>query len=324
MSRVMTLTSRIVLPLFLIGSSLVSRDLSAQEPPSTEFTQQRSSRSEPLVIDDAVLKIYDELQIPCLTQGLIQMNQVQEGSLVKAGELVMEIDASLARLELEKLEQEWLMAKAEAASTVDLDYAKRTIEVAKAELGRALRSNQRSPGAVPTSEIDQLTLVVEKASAEQNKIQFQTELRTMLTQVRETDLKIGRQKLRDHQIHAPVSGMVVELFKKQGEWVQISEPVARLVRLDKLKSEVQVPAEVALSGLSERSAVFIPRLKKYQSRTYPAKIVFVQPLANPVNGTVRVWVEVENEDLSLIAGLMGRLEIAGDSTATATTTPTGQ
>ena len=201
------------------------------------------------------------------------------------------------------------MAREEAASTVDVEYASRTIEVAQAELGRAVRANQRSPGAVPESEIDQLGLVVEKSAAEKEKIQFQTTLRRMVTQIRETELAMGRQKNVDHKITSPIEGMVVEVLKQQGEWVQASEPVARVVRLDKLKTEVKIPASIALHGLVGQPAVYIPKLPSLKSKRYPAKIIFVYPEANPVSASVRVWVEIDNLDLDLIAGLTGRLEI---------------
>lgn len=277
-----------------------------------------TAATEKFVVEDAVLKVFEQRNVPCLAPGVIQNNFVHEGSLVKVGQLMMEIDSTLSKLDLTKFEKEWNMAQLEAASTVDVDYAARTIEVAQAELGRAMRSNQRSPGAVAASEIDQLALIVEKSNAEREKIQFQTKLRGMLAQIRETEVAIGRRKQADHQIKAPIEGMVVEVLKQQGEWVQASESVARIVRLDKLKTEVRIPAAIALNGLVGQSATFIPKLLKLESKRFPAKVVFVHPEANPVNSSVRVWVEIENADLELIAGLTGRLEISSEAKSVST------
>ena len=80
--------------------------------------------------------------------------------------------------------------------------------------------------------------------------------------------------------------------------------------MDKLKTEVKIPASIALNGLLGQPAVFIPKLQSLKSKRYPAKIIFVYPEANPVSASVRVWVEIDNQDLELIAGLTGRLEIS--------------
>ena len=300
-----------------IACTAASTIASAQSLPLTEPSEVESSStneksrddSRIYIVKDAVLRILAERDIPCLTPGVVRKSLVHEGCLVQSGEQVMQIDDGLTKLELEKIKKELRMARSEAATTVDVEYAVSTIQVAEAELGRALRSNQRLAGAVAGSEIDQLALVVEKSNAERKKILFQTDLRKMVTQIRETELAIGQRKLVDHKIKSPIDGIVVEVLKKEGEWVEASESVARVVRLDKLKAEVKIPAAIALDDLLGQPAIFIPRLDNLASKEFEARVVFIHPEANPVNGTVRVWLEIDNSDLELIAGLTGRLEI---------------
>jgi RND family efflux transporter MFP subunit len=277
---------------------------------STQVAAQNVSYSS----DDAVLKVIEEREVPCLTSGVILKNDIKEGSLVKSGQLLMQIDSRMASLDLQKIQKEKQISEKEASSTVELQYARASIEVAQAELSRALRANQRRPGAIANSEIDQLNLMVQRALSEREKTEFQIDLKRMVTGVRNVELAIVEKRIKDHQITAPMDGMVVEILKRQGEWVEVSQPVAKVIQMDKLRAEVKVPASLALDNLVGSKATFKPKLKSLSEKEFSAKVVFVFPEANPVNALVRVWVEIENPDLKLVPGLMGRLEILRENT----------
>lgn len=281
--------------------------------PTIGMGQQTTGEDEPtgstFIAENAALKFIEERSVACLASGVMKASHVKEGTLVEKGQLVAEIDDDRASLDVSKLEKELAIAQKEASTTVELEYAKRSIEVAEVELGRARRANQARPGAIADSEIDQLNLVVQKSIAEKDKTEFQIELKNMSTQVQQVELAIGKKTLADHRISSPISGMVVEVLKKEGEWVEVSESIARIVQLDKLKTEVRVPAAIALDDLLGSPAVFRPNLKSLANKQYDAKVIFVLPEANPVNAQVRVWVEIDNQDLELVAGLTGQLEI---------------
>ena len=264
----------------------------------------------PLVVEKAVLKIVEQRDIPARTSGIIAESLIREGSLVTADQLVMQIDNAETVQELKKTEKELEMAKLDAASRVDLEYAERSIEVAQAELNRALRSNKRQPGVVARSELDQLSLIVNKTMAEKKKTEFQMQMRGMNRDISQIELGLVRLKNEHHEIQAPTDGVIVEVYRREGEWVEKSTPVARLVRLDKLKTEVKLPATQALHRLENATATFFPALDlNLPQESYSGKVTFVYPEANPISSEVRVWVEIDNANLKLIPGLTGRLEI---------------
>jgi multidrug efflux pump subunit AcrA (membrane-fusion protein) len=281
---------------------------------------QQPAAAKPLVVQNAVLKIVEQRDIPARSSGIIEESLIREGSLVVTDQLVMKIDNAETQRELEKTEKELEMAKLDAASRVDLEYAERTIEVARAELDRALRSNQRRPGVVARSELDQLSLVVNKTIAEKQKTEFQMKMRVMNRDVSQIELELVRLRNELHQIQAPTDGVIVEVYRREGEWVEKSAPVARLVRLDKLKTEVKLSAAKALHRLENAAATFYPELDlALPQESYPGRVTFVYPEANPISSEVRVWVEIENTNLKLIPGLTGRLEIQTTQSATSIT-----
>ncbi len=268
------------------------------------------AKSNILTSENSVLRIVEERNIAAQTSGLIHQTHIREGSLVTADQLMMEIDESQPRIELKKAEKELEMARLEAASRVDLIYVERSIEVAQAELSRAMRSNQRRPGVVPQSELDQLALVVNRSLAEKEKAEFQIEMRGLTSEIQQIKLELDKLKQTHCQIKSPMAGMIVEILRRKGEWVETSEAVARVIRLDVLRTELKVPADEALNDLIGATAIFHPKLQAAGVRpSYPGKVVFINPEANAISSEVRVWVEIENVDLKLIPGLTGRVEI---------------
>ena len=272
--------------------------------------QSPAPAAETIRAENAVLKVVEERRVPARTSGIISDSRIRESMIVEAQQFLMQIDNTMSQAELSKAQKEFDMAKLDAESDVDLEFSKRSIEVAEAELERALRSNRRRPGVVPQTELDQLSLIVKKTIAEKDKTEFQMQMRAMNRDVRQIELDIERLKNEFHQIQSPMAGMIVEVYRRQGEWVETSEPVARLIRLDTLKTEIKLPADQALDNLMGAVATFYPALESSSlQESYPGKVTFIYPEANPVSSEVRVWVEIENENLKLIPGLTGRVEI---------------
>jgi macrolide-specific efflux system membrane fusion protein len=126
---------------------------------------------------------------------------------------------------------------------------------------------------------------------------------------KEAELESARIKLARHQLVAPFAGMVVEINKERGEWVNPGDAVLRLVRLDRLRAQAFVPSrEFAAHQQGRPIALFVELPHKGRVR-FNATIVFVSPEVNPVNGQVLIWAEVDNKSLALRPGQAATLEI---------------
>lgn len=277
----------------------------AQEPKLEE-----SASPQQVVAENSVLKIVEIRNIAAETSGIINQTLIQEGSRVTADQMIMEIDSAQAMIENKKAEKELEIAKVEADSRVDLKFIQRSIDVHQSEFSRAVRSNQRRPGVVAQSELDQLALVVNRAQAEKEQAEFNIRLRGLTRDVKQVQLELSALKQAQCQIKSPMAGMIVEVLKRKGEWVAASEAVAKVIRLDVLRTEIKVPVADALQDLMGASAKFYPKLKSGGVQDfYTGKVVFIYPEANPISGEVRVWVEIQNPEFKLIPGLTGRVEI---------------
>jgi multidrug efflux pump subunit AcrA (membrane-fusion protein) len=127
-----------------------------------------------------------------------------------------------------------------------------------------------------------------------------------------TKIEIENQQLQDmlkkHRILAPVSGMVVAIEKRVGEWVEPGTVVIRLVEIDRLRIEGFMQAEQADPKWLQSEANVELQLSGKTIHT-TAKLVFISPEVNPINSQVRVHLDVDNRDARLRPGLKPKVWI---------------
>lgn len=263
----------------------------------------------PLVIEPAILTIIDQADIPARDAGLLEKLNVQEGMNVKAGELLVSLDSREQEMLCRKARVEVELAAAKAASNVQIDFARVSHEIAKADEARALESEKKFAKSVSKTELDQLRLAVEKTKFEITHADEEQTLAKLSRQLKEQELGLAEHKLELRQIVAPFDGTVAQRYRRVGEWVQPGEKVLRLIRTDRLRVEAFVELKYLPPQPTNLIVRWVMPLPDMKSQSYPAKITFVSPEANPVNGQVRVWAEIDNTAGTLRAGQVGRLEI---------------
>ena len=112
------------------------------------------------------------------------------------------------------------------------------------------------------------------------------------------------------QIKAPFDGVVVQLVKEPGEWVNVGEPIARVIQLNQLRVEGLVDGRKYGTKIKRgQTATFSVVLPNGKSADFQGEVTFISPEIHPVNGLSRVWAEVENPQLILRPGLRGELKI---------------
>lgn len=267
------------------------------------------SRAEEIPVSATLLKIIATVEVPAQQAGVLRELLVREGSIVDRGERIAGIEDDERRIELEKAGVEVAIAKREASSDVNVRFARKSLEVAKAELRRAEEAISIVERSVSASEIDRLKLIVEKNTLEIEQAEEDTAIADLTAQLKQTEQKMVAAKLAKHQIVSPIEGMVVNVFRQQGEWVEPSDSVVKVVRIDRLRAEGFVRNEDALSTLENRTARVTVEIPNRESIVTEGKIVFVDPEVDPVNGQVRVWAEIENVGLKLRPGLRAQMVI---------------
>lgn len=265
--------------------------------------------AEEIAVSATLLKIIETVEIPAQQSGVLSRLAPQEGTIVDRGEVIALVDATEKALEVDKARVEFEIARREAANDVNIRFARKSLEVATAELLRSEEALSIAEKSISQTEMDRLRLIVEKNRLEVEQSQEKTAIATLTAQLRETELRLVEAQLAKHEIKSPIQGMVVSVFRRTGEWVDTSDPVAKVVRIDRLRAEGFVRNEEAmieLIGAPVRVTVEIPQREPIEIE---GKVVFVDPEVDPVNGQVRVWAEIENRDLRLRPGLRASMSI---------------
>ncbi|MGQ0634183.1 MAG: efflux RND transporter periplasmic adaptor subunit [Planctomycetaceae bacterium] len=274
-----------------------------------------AAREKPLIIDSALVTVIEEVEVPARVEGVLLSIGVREGQIVEAGAEVARIDDAEPRLTFERSSVELDMARKQAASELKLLLAQKSAELARVELKRARESVDKYKKSVSETELDRLQLNVEKAELEELQAQHERALAELAVRLKEAELKLARHAVELRRIVSPLTGVVVQINRHAGEWIEPGKTVLRLLRMDSLRVEGFVPAKLLAGDVTGRAARLTIDLPGRPASEFVGRVSFVSPEVNPVNGQVRVWVEVANTDLRLRPGLQGRLTISGDAAA---------
>jgi len=258
---------------------------------------------------DVFVRLIEEAETPAREPGVLTEVVVKEGQMVTEDEVLAQIEDVDARFNKHRAELEVRIAREEAENDVIVRTAKKAAVVARNEWQRAQKIADLNPNAISKSEVENRQLTAEKADLEVERAERDFRMAKVNLAVKENELDFADERLERHAITAPLSGMVVEVHRRRGEWVEPGERVFRIVRIDRLRAEGFVDADQGRADWIDLPVVLTVRLRDDTEQQFNGTVVFVSPEIDPVNGQVAVWAEVENKDLLLRPGLRATMTV---------------
>lgn len=303
----------------LTGLLLVVLAVAASEPVETDPAQTDPAKtgSEKTVVESALVTVIEEAEIPAKVEGVLAAVETREGQMIEAGGIVARIDDVEVRLTHDRAKVDFEIARKQAKNDLKIRLARKSTEVARTELKRAIESVEKYKKSVSETEIDRLRLAAERSELEIDQAIHEQEAAQLTSRLKEIELELARQAVDRRALISPITGMVVQVNLHQGEWVPAGKATVRVLRVDRLRVEGFVPSKKATGDLVGRRATLSVDLGGKTGSDFEGTVVFVSPEVNPVNGQVRVWAEVDNKKLVLRPGVRGNLTIHPDSTQTA-------
>jgi len=271
-------------------------------------------------IDNALVTLIEQAEIPARDAGLLLELKVHEGDKVKRGQVLGKVDDEDARLALAKAVAETKIAATTAGNDVKVRFAEKAAKVAAAEFKRAEESNERVKKSVSDSELEKLQLEAERGVLAVEEAAHELTIAKQTRELKQAEQSVAQQVVDRRQIVSPLDGVVVQLHFRRGEWVKPGDPVLRVVRIDRMRTEAFIPAGQGVGDWTGRSVKFYPAAAAAAGEPFVGKLVFVSPEIDPVNGQIRVWAEIENRNQGLRPGERGRLELGPPAAAPASTT----
>jgi macrolide-specific efflux system membrane fusion protein len=283
--------------------------LEAAAPASERPASAAAQASKEMEIPSALVKLTKQVDVAAREAGVLAEVHVREGELVEQGDCVAQIVDTEARTAAERAEIELAIAAKNAENDVNVRFAEKSVEVARAELRRSTQSVQKYPKSISESEMDRLRLVVQRAELEVEQAEHEFEIAAFTQRIKENECRAAREKVERHRIVAPLGGVVVQVSRHAGEWVEPGETVVRILRLDRLRAEGFLDARCVAGDVEDWRATLTCDLPGEPGAKLPGEVVFVSPEIDPVNSQVSVWVEVDNEDLRLRPGMRAKMTI---------------
>ena len=203
--------------------------------------------------------------------GVIATLDVDVGDRVNAGDALLALDDTLARLTLESAEAGVREAEARAQDALR-----------QAEENSALRGS----GAISSSVIE-----TSRASAQVAR----AALESQRAAVREQCERVER-----HRLKAPFAGVVANRMVDVGEWVSAGTPALELVDVDSVWLEVAFP-QTRFFSLSKDTPIQVTA-ETDADRVLQGRVVAAVPVADPASRTMRLRIAVDDDRGVLVPG----------------------
>lgn len=218
--------------------------------------------------------------------GLVARIRVDAGDRVKRGAPLLELDAAVARLALERARAGAVEAEARHAESLRLaDEAARL--VAERHLPRTELARREAD----------VKLAAASLAAAQAAEREQAEL------------------VKRHVLPAPFDGVVARRMTDVGEWVTRGTPVMELVATDRIRLDVQAPQE-RFTEIREDAPVEVYADAR-GGEALPGRIVARVPVSDPTARTFLVRILVDGGGAQLLPGTSATavIELPGAQTA---------
>ena len=299
---VMELSLLVLLPLCFFGFLPL-------ENMAQEASAQTDADRQPIRIKSAIVSIAESVDLPAERSGVLVELKVAPGQTVTKGQLVAKVKDDGLSLQLEHARLEHELAKMAAESKVDLLYSQKSYDVAVSDLRRSENANLRVPNSVPQAKLEKQGLEKDRTELKLEQARRDLEMAAFRTQLTSSTIKMAQADLAKTKVTAPMSGLVVAVEKRVGEWVEASNVVCTVVRTDRLWIQGLLPAQQA-AKIAVGTPVQIEFQQDWvQSKRVAGEIVFVSPEVNPINGMVQVRAEFPNDRARVPTGLKADIVI---------------
>jgi membrane fusion protein, multidrug efflux system len=267
------------------------------------------ARANDVEVASVVVNLIADVEVAAEEAGPLVELAVTEGSRVKTGDRLGQLDHRDAALKVLRAEIALRHAREQAQSKVKLLQAEESLKVARLELDRATNANQDLARVVSETQITKLKMEVRRAELGVEQAAEDRAAAALAVDAASNELEMAKRAQERRQILAPLDGIVVEVRRRVGEWLEPGKVVLRLVRDDRLRAAGFVRLDQLSSPLEGQPATLLVELSGATPTAFTGRVTFVSPEANPINRQVRVIAEFDNREGRLRAGLTAKMSV---------------
>ncbi len=259
-------------------------------------TSNRSSLENP-VLQGCLITAKEglDIQVPAQDAGLLAAVLVRDGTRVKKGDVLAQIDDTEPTVRRNIAEFQKKKAEKERDDTIRLEYAQKTKDVALSEYRKNAEVNKRSPGAVSQIDIERLKLKVEEALLQIKKTeQFDMELAKIEVKIKQAEVNATNKAIDRRKIKARFDGIVAEIYPQAGEWVQAGQPILRLINTNEMLVKGTVKSsQYDPQDMEGRKVTVQVTLARGRTKMFTGSVIYVGSTETATG--FDVWANIPNQ-----------------------------
>lgn len=246
-----------------------------------------------VVIDRCLVSLIDEVNVPAQETGVLTLVPVKRGSQVATGDELALIDDSIPQKQKEIATLKWQQAQEQATNQVDIKYAAKAAEVAKAEYDKMRATNEGLKGTIADITVEKARLQWERAILQAEQADMNFKVAGMAAGEAQAETEAAQMIIDKCRTKSPIDGVVVQLYHQEGEWVRPGDPLMRVVGLKRLKVEGSLNADQLTPGEVRGKPVTVVASLPSGPVTFEGFIDFASPEID-ATGQFDFSAEVEN------------------------------
>ena len=255
-------------------------------------------------------------ELAAQSAGTVLLVNVDLGTRVKKGDVIVELDPREASLKLQSASASAQQQRArlgldgkdkfDAETVADVRAAKEALDLANTELARS--EALLKDGAIPKAQYDQTKSNRDRAAAQYDVAKNSIDQSYAGLSGADAQAGLSAKTLADTKIRAPFDGVIAEKRISPGEYANVGRVVAVLVKDDPLRLRFDV-SESNMASMIEGAKVEL-HVAAFPGVPFEGVIKRVGASVRVQSRTLPVEAEVQNAKRELKPGLFARASIA--------------
>jgi RND family efflux transporter MFP subunit len=229
---------------------------------------------------DGIIEPHAMIDLGSTAEGIVEQVLVDRSSLIKKGQILVKLNASVEQTALEK-------ASAVAEFSGEIKYQQTQLEFVQRVHNRVKQLN-----AISTQDKDQAATDINLTT---QRLKKAYEARTTA----QFEKKKAAIFLAQRTINSPLTGVVVDRYVSAGEYVN-NQPLLRLAQINPLRIEVIVPAQLFGKIQPGMNAEITLELTGHGNQI--ATVTLVDKIIDSGSSTYGVRLELQNENYRIPSG----------------------
>ncbi len=239
--------------------------------------QVSASPQQQVHVERCLVSLIDEVDVPAQETGVLVTVPVKRGDYVNQGDDIAQIDDSIPQKQKEIAMMKWQKAEEQASNQVDIKYAAKAAEVSAAEYEQLQAANQGVRGAIAEITIKKAKLQWERALLQAEQADMNFKIAGMTAGEARAEMEAADMIIEKCKTKAPIEGIVVQIYRQEGEWVRPGDPLMRVVGLKRLKVEGSLDADLFTPSLVRGKPVTVVSHLPSGPVTFEGVITFSSP-----------------------------------------------